>query len=130
MRRWFLIAVLATLLVPVPATASNVTRDDVIAYVHHYAWLYGVDAHIPLYIGQCESQLEPYAVGDRGLSIGPFQFHEYGLWPWTPAGREGYSRWNAMMNVKMGVWAYKEELIPTHWVGCWRRYVAGLPPNP
>lgn len=110
--------------------ATVLTRDDVIAYVYHHAWVYGVDANTLLYIGQCESKLEPYAVGDYGRSVGPFQFHEGGIWPWTPAGRRGYSRWHIEQNVAMAAWAYKEGLLPTHWVGCWRRYVMGLTPNP
>lgn len=70
----------------------------------------------------CESQFQPYAIGDQGRSIGPGQwFCEPGncLWLDTPAGRAGVSRWDVAANVDMVVWVYANRPEWTRRWSCW-----------
>ena len=115
-------SLLAATLAPLPAA---VTRADVVAWVHADAADYGASVDELLAVGQCESQLEPFALGDGGMSFGPFQFHLRGIWWWTPAGRAGLHPSDARQNVRMAAWAFAQGAEwRRHW-SCWRALYGG-----
>jgi len=93
--------------------AGALTRDNVITWVHQYAAAEGVSVVWLLAVGQCESRLEPYAVGAEG-EVGPYQWHPQGLWWSTPAATAGLSPWDIEQNVAMAAWAFKRGYA-SHW---------------
>lgn len=98
------------------------TTTDVLWLLAHYADAYGAPYQRLADLVWCESRFEPYALGDRGRSVGPGQWYcapGNCLWLETPAGRAGVSRWDVAANVEMVVWTYthRREWMP-RW-SCW-----------
>lgn len=91
---------------------------QVVAWVHYYAAYYGADYSQLYNVGYCESFLQPYAVGDNGNSVGPFQFWTWGIWSSTPQARAGYSRYDPEANVAAAAWSFAHGYAP-HW-SCYR----------
>lgn len=107
----------ALLLAALAARPSHAQRAftpaDVHALIQHYAAAYGVSAPWLLAVAECESGLQPYAVGRLG-EVGAFQWHPRGLWPYTPDGRIGVSPWDVEANIRNAAWAFSRGLS-FHW---------------
>lgn len=118
--------ILLSLMITAFTLLAGPTRADVIRWIYEDAALYGASATELIRVGECESNLQPYAVGDHGHSIGPFQwFCHYGdcrgsLWARTPAGRAGISRWDTRQNVRMAAWAFGQHPELKHHWSCYR----------
>lgn len=87
-------------------SASLLTRQDVADMIYEVAPLYGVSPEWMITIAQCESNLEPYAIGARG-EIGPMQFLPHGgIWSETPFGVLGIAPDHVSVHVQieMGAW--------------------------
>lgn len=99
-----------------PADARDTTRADVIDWIFAYSQWYGANPYQLLRVGECESELTPYALGKQG-EVGPFQFHPRGIWWSTPQAAKGYSMWDVEANVAAAAWAFSRGL-QSHWT-CW-----------
>jgi hypothetical protein len=95
------------------AAGGAVTRDQVAAWIHHYAAAEGVPAGWLLAVATCESQLEPYAVGRSG-EVGPFQWHPRGVWSQVPVFRSWWDVYDVRLNVWGAAWAFARGLA-FHW---------------
>ena len=96
---------MAALLLAVPVQASEWSEWDVAGTITEAAERHGVDAELLLAVAWCESKYDPYAIGDRGLSLGLFQLHRYGLqgdfW------RQGYTDvWSAEQQADYAAWQF------------------------
>lgn len=76
-----LVALAAAILAPLPADAAHPGRAWVREVIADRARAHGVSPWLMTAIADCESELDPGAVGDRGLSLGLYQLHRDGLRP-------------------------------------------------
>lgn len=70
---------LALLLLLGLSAAPAHADEAVIAVIQERAAAHGVAAGPLVALSWCESRHNPFAVGDRGASVGAFQIHERGL---------------------------------------------------
>jgi soluble lytic murein transglycosylase-like protein len=91
---------------PAPAPAPVTTYSsggDIVSIIHAAAAAYGVDGARMVRMAQCESGLNPNAVGGGGLYHGLFQFH-MGTYNSTPPGQAGRSVYDPAANAEAAAW--------------------------
>ena len=107
---------LVALLLPAQAAASE--HQDVPSVIVEAAARHDVDAELLLAVAWCESKYDPWAIGDRGLSLGLFQLHRYGLQGdfWAA----GYTDiWSAEQQADYAAWMFSRGGAG-HWSCYWR----------
>ncbi|HEY8489967.1 MAG TPA: LysM peptidoglycan-binding domain-containing protein [Dehalococcoidia bacterium] len=89
---------------PRPAPAPAYTGGgDIVSIIHAAAARYGVDGNWMVRIAQCESGLNPNAVGGGGRYHGLFQFY-MPTYNNTPPGRAGRSVYDPAANAEAAAW--------------------------
>jgi hypothetical protein len=117
--------ILAALLVALMFTTQiagaerGLDETDVVTYIYHWSYVYGVDPGDMLRLAMCESGQQPYGRDGSAGEVGPMQWSPAGLWRSTPDAHLGFQSFrDPERNVRMTAWAIAHH-YENHW-SCWR----------